>query len=119
VRIASLAALLTGTVAAALDFASAASLAGGGGDALAFSVCLGVLGVAALSAGVAAALPRMRNSSGRIGLAMEVLGVAMVAMGAWGPMTGALTDFAMLAVGGLMVLSGAAVQRKIPMAPSV
>ena len=123
-RTVSFLALLVGIVAAALDFSSSYSLLAGvdampGGDPFAFTTCLLVLGAASLSIGVAAILPRMAERMRQVGIAMEVCGVAMAAVSAWAPIMGPLTDFAMLAVGGLMVLSGALMQRKTPMAPRV
>lgn len=90
-----------------------------GGDPLAFAVCFLVLGAVALFTGCVAVLPQMVQRTRRVGLAMEVCGVAMAALSAWAPMMAPLTDFAMLAVGGLMVLNGALMQRKIPMTPRV
>jgi len=89
------------------------------GDPTIFTACLLVLGAASLSVGVAAILPRMVERMKQLGIAMEVCGVAMAAVSAWAPIMGPLTDFAMLAVGGLMVLSGALMQRKTAMAPRV
>jgi len=122
---AAVAALLIGIVAAALDFSSGYTLAGLGSsamvasDSLAFGACLLVLGTVALVAGVAAILPQMGERTRQVGLAMEASGVAMAAVSAWAPIMAPPMDFAMLAVGGLMVLSGALMQRKIPMAPRV
>jgi len=124
-RTVALLALLVGFVAAALDFTSGYSLVAGGGsvmtagDPTIFTACLLVLGAASLSVGVAAILPRMVERMKQLGIAMEVCGVAMAAVSAWAPIMGPLTDFAMLAVGGLMVLSGALMQRKTAMAPRV
>jgi hypothetical protein len=125
VKAVALAALLIGIVAAALDFSSGYALAGGGdgvmvgGEPFAFAVSLLVLGVAALTAGAVAVLPQMGNKMKQVGLAMEICGVAMAAVSAWAPIMAPLMDFAMLAVGGLMVLNGALMQRKTPMTPRV
>jgi ABC-type Na+ efflux pump permease subunit len=122
-RTVAFAALLVGLAAAALDFSSGYELAGGdaasSGDPLVFAACLLVLGGVALMTGVAAILPAIGERTRRVGLAMEICGVAMAAVSAWAPIMAPLTDFAMLAVGGLMVLSGALMQRKPTAVPRV
>jgi len=118
-------ALLIGIVAAALDFSSGYSLTGAGQGMMAESSttvvagCLLILGAVAIATGIAAVLPRMEARARRIGFVMEVCGVAMAALSAWAPLMAPLTDFAMLAVGGLMVLNGALMQRRLPMTPRV
>lgn len=114
--------MVIGVVAAALDLSSGAALAGdshANTDPLVYAVLLVVIGGAALLTGVAAVIPKMGERTKQVGLAMEVCGVAMAAISALAPIMGPLTDFAMLAVGGLMVLSGALMQRKTQMAPRV
>jgi hypothetical protein len=124
-RAVAFAALLIGIVAAALDFSSGYSLAREGDSAMVganpfvFGVCLLVLGTVALAAGVAAVLPQMGERTRETGFVMELCGVAMAAVSAWAPAMAPTAEFAMLAVGGLMVLSGALMQRKTPMAPRV
>jgi len=123
-RTAAFAALLVGLVAAALDFSSGYALVGGGdspgsGDSLSFAACLLGLGAVALFAGVVAVLPVKVERTRQVGLTMEICGVAMAVVSAWAPIMGQLTDFAMLAVGGLMVLSGASMQRKTAAVPRV
>jgi len=107
-----------------LDLSSAYALAEGGesagtGDPLVFALCLLVLGAVALLTGVAAILPMLRERTRQAGLAMEVCGVAMAAVSAWAPIMAPVMGFAMLAVGGLMVLSGALMQRKTSAVPRV
>jgi len=84
----------------------------GPGDPEVFAGCLAALGAVALCTGVAAVLPAMAGRTGQLGLAMELCGVAMAAVSATAPIMGPLTDFAMLALGGLMVLGGALLQRR-------
>ncbi len=99
---------------AALDFYVGASLgvqAGmTAGDRL-VGIAFVILGLAVLGLGIALLLPRMGSRRGRLGLGMELCGIAMAVASAWSPGMSLLLSFAMLSVGGLMILSGALMQR--------
>ena len=107
-----------GILGAAIDLGSGLSLLqaepsgamGFGADASALG--LFTLGLAALTCGVLMVLPRMAASARTTGVVMELLGVAMAVISYWVPMTNPLLSYAMLGVGGAMILDGAMAQRR-------
>lgn len=84
-----------------------------------FAIALFALGLVVLAAGAAGVLPKMEGRTKYIGIVMELSGMAMAVISAWGPGMNPLTAFGMLAVGGLIILNGALMQRGPEMAPRV
>ncbi len=107
---------------AALDFYSAYAMTapvGGSmmeGTAFGSAVVLTLLGIITLGLGVAMVLPAMTTRMHRIGLGMELCGVAMALVSAWLPEMPSGISLVMLAFGGVMILSGALTQRRQGMA---
>jgi hypothetical protein len=70
------------------------------------------LGAITLVVGASVFLPGSDRRAAGVGFGMEVSGVLMIVISAWSPGMGPLTGFAMLAVGGLMILTAALMQRQ-------
>ena len=109
-------ALALSVIGAVLDFTSAyqaAPMAGGlMVDSYYAEATLFILGVVVLAAGVMPLLAPTSWSMRRSGLTMEVLGVAMVLVSSFVPDMDALVSYAMLIVGGLMIINGMMMQRR-------
>ena len=106
---------------AALDFASGyysmepTNLQTGAMASLSVSsAALYLMGIAVLAGGVLLALPAMAGRMRRLGLLMEVLGVAMALASYLAPGMSLALSYAMLLVGGAMILNGVLMQRREP-----
>ncbi len=118
--------LVISVIGAALDFSSGYSFLQPGdgmmtaGSNFALALGLFALGVVVLATGIAVVVSSMQRRTRYLGLMMEISGLAMAVISAWAPGMTPLISFGMLAVGGLMILNGAIMQRKTPeMPPSV
>ncbi|MDV3277928.1 MAG: hypothetical protein LYZ69_05615 [Nitrososphaerales archaeon] len=108
--------LAVSLIGAVLDFVSGFMLTPmtGGGMAASFlsAVALYVLGGAVLIVGVLLLAPSMAGRMNRFGVLMEVFGVVMALASGLVPGMNVGLSYAMLVIGGLMILNGALMQRR-------
>ncbi len=103
---------------AALDFVSGYSMGSAAPVEMmssappASAIALYLLGLAVLITGFLIVLPRISGAMRRLGLLMEVFGVAMALASAWVPGMNLGLSYAMLIVGAAMILNGALMQSK-------